>query len=97
MTLADLTSRLPAVGAHLPSQSQIARMFAARERRSPAEFAAVFALGLIVGGVAALLHAPKTGKQLRSEIAKRAGKLRDSARERIGTNGHAKNEQVARL
>jgi hypothetical protein len=90
MTLADFTSRLPAVSSRLPS-------FVARTHRSPAEFGAVFALGLLVGAVTALLHAPKTGKQLRRELAARAGKLRESARERIGSNGHARSEPGARV
>ena len=97
MTIANLTSRLPALSARLPTQSQITRMFAGRTHRSPAEFAAVFTLGLLVGGVTALLHATKPGKELRRDIAKRAAKLRERARERIGANGHARPEHDARL
>jgi len=95
MTLADLTSRLPALGAHLPAQRQITRMFAARTQRSPMELTAVFAIGLLVGAAAALLSTPRTGKELRHQIADRAGKLRESARERIGANGHAREEHAA--
>lgn len=97
MTIANLTSRLPALSAHLPSQSRISRIFATRTHRSPVEFAAVFALGLLVGAGAALLNARKPGKELRKEIAERAGKLRERARERIAANGHARHEHNAQF
>lgn len=41
----------------------------------------MFVLGGVVGAVAALLLAPKTGKEMRGDIKDRAGRLKDSASE----------------
>lgn len=41
----------------------------------------MFVLGGLVGAVAALLLAPKTGKEMRGDIRDRAGRLKDSASE----------------
>jgi len=96
-TLTDLASRLPALSVHLPTQSQISRLFPARTHRSSAEFAAVFTLGLLVGAATALLNARKPGKELRREIGERAGKLRERARESIRANGDARQERSANV
>jgi hypothetical protein len=96
-TLTDLASRLPGIYENLPSQSQISRLFPVRTHRSSGEFAAVFTLGLLVGAATALLNARQPGKELRKEIAERAGKLRERARERIAANGHARREHDTQL
>lgn len=41
-----------------------------------------FMIGAIAGGVAALLLAPQTGRQLRTRIRNGAGELKETAREK---------------
>jgi gas vesicle protein len=43
-----------------------------------------FVIGAIAGGVAALLLAPESGKQLRTRIRSRATDVKDHARETVG-------------
>jgi len=43
-----------------------------------------FAVGALAGGVAALLLAPKTGKEVRTGIRNGAGRLKNRTRDRVG-------------
>ncbi len=42
---------------------------------------AMFLLGAAIGAVAALLYAPKSGREMRAQIADKAGEVKDSAGE----------------
>lgn len=58
----------------------------------------VFLLGGLVGAACALLFAPKSGKEMRSDLKDRAGKLKTSAAENwqtISTKGREIVENVA--
>lgn len=49
-----------------------------REKNSTGTFITGLLMGGIVGGVLALLFAPMTGKELRDDISKKAGDLKNN-------------------
>lgn len=58
----------------------------------------MFVLGSFVGAAAALLFAPKSGREMRSDIKDRAGKLKSSASEnwqQISTKGREVVDKVS--
>lgn len=54
----------------------------------------IFGVGLLVGGAAALLLAPKTGTDLREDLGQRFRKLRE---ERQGQGGSAANSSLGSM
>lgn len=54
----------------------------------------IFGVGLLVGGAAALLLAPKTGTDLREDLGQRFKKLRD---ERMGQNDSTSNSSLGSM
>lgn len=70
--------------------NDLLRSFGYRRTNAPMLFGntivpsfAVFGTGLLIGAGVALLFAPKTGRELRSDIGRRAGQLTDNLRNAV--------------
>lgn len=55
-----------------------------------------FIAGAVAGAVTALLYAPKTGKELRSDLKQKANNLKDDAAEYLKTTRSKINEAVTK-
>ena len=68
-------------------QNDLLRPFGLRRRRMVARAVlpavALLGVGLALGAGVALLFAPKTGRELRSDLGRRAGQLTDSVRNAV--------------
>lgn len=55
---------------------------------------AVFSAGILVGAAVALLVTPKTGRELRDDLSRRAGQIGETVREKIPALRSDGSEQV---
>ena len=80
MTIKELSQQL---GTRLPEPDELLRYICLQQQRTANDVAfamiGAFALGTVVGGVLALLFAPKPGQQLRHDLGERL----DGATQRI--------------
>ena len=95
----ELARHLPELTRHLPnnlpsSTDDLIRLIGLQRQRSAADAmlpgVALFGAGLLVGAGLALLLAPTSGKELRSEIGERAADLKDrvgAAAEHVADQG----------
>lgn len=51
--------------------------------------------GAVAGGVAALLYAPKSGKEIRSGIKEKTGQVLEGSKNKIGDFRHLLGEKVS--
>ena len=57
----------------------------------------LFVLGAVAGGVAALLWAPKTGSELRTQVRERALDLKDRAKDLVQRNSAELSDRVSKM
>lgn len=84
MTLKDLSTQL---GDRMPAADDVLRLIGLQQQRAASEAAlgvlGSFALGTIVGGMLALLFAPKTGEDMRRDLSERFDDATHKVKERF--------------
>jgi gas vesicle protein len=67
------------------------------EQKDDLVFLAGLVVGAIVGGMAAVLLAPKSGQDLREQVAERGLELKNRAEETVQRAQHVASEAVAKV
>ncbi len=95
MNLKHLSSQL---GDHMPATDDLLRLIGLQQQRAASDAAfgvlGSFALGTIVGGVLALLFAPKTGEDMRRDLGDRFDDATHKVKERFATDDTAQEHQA---